>query len=111
MKCHNVIQEVQEQTIKAVNAGHFHRKQQDNDSTINKKETTSISKRITSKKGGIFTLVKKDDNKEEDEEEDDLPLSTYEEYLYENRVILLNVRGVDPVFGGDCVSEGRIGYV
>ena len=43
-------------------------------------------------------MVKKDNDNNEDKENEDLPLLTYEQYLRENGLVLLNVGDVDPVF-------------
>ena len=108
MKCPNVPEALRQRTIKAVKAGHFAKKQ-DNNSTISTKETASTSKRSAPKKGDAFAEVEEeDDNKEEEEA---LPLPTYEEYLRENGMIQLNVGETDRVFEGDCVSEFGIGCV
>ena len=40
-----------------------------------------------------------------------ISLPTYKEYLCENGLLSLNIGGLDPVFGGDCVSEFDIGCV
>ena len=53
----NVTKAVQEQTIKAVEAGHFQRKQ-DNDSTISTEATASTSRKSAPKKGTNFAMVK-----------------------------------------------------
>ena len=98
--CRNVSETVWQQTIKAVKAGHF-KKKEDNDSTISTKATSSTSRRSAPKKGAAFAEVEEED----DEEEEALHLSTYEEYLRENGVISLNVGKTDRVFQGDCVSE------
>ena len=95
---------------KAVDKEHFQQQQQDSNSTINTKGTDNTGKRSTSKKGRTFTIVKKDNGEVEDENEDPL-LPSYEESLRENGVISLSVGGVDPVFGGDCISEFVIGCV
>ena len=110
-KYYNVIKAVREWTIKAVDAGHFRWKHQDDNSTISTTATNSTNKRSTYNKGGTVTVVKKDNGKEEEDEEEDLPLSTYEEYLHENGVISLNVGESNRVFEGDRVSEFGIGYV
>ena len=108
-KCHTVTKAVQEQTVKAVDEGRFCQKQ-DYTSTISTKGMTSIRRKITTKKGGTFGVVKKNNVKEEEGEED-ISLTTYEEYPRENGVGLLNVGDVDPVFGGDSISEFGIGCV
>ena len=48
-KCSNVLEVVRQQTIKAVKAGHFQRKR-DNNNTISTKATTSTSRKSTPKK-------------------------------------------------------------
>ena len=70
---------VREQTIKAVDVGHFRRKQDDG-ITIRTKATTSTSRKSTLNKGTAFSEVE-EDNKEEEEEEKDLPLPTYEDFF------------------------------
>jgi hypothetical protein len=78
--------------------------------TLLKYKGTNIThKRSTSKEGGTFTVAKNDSR--EVEEDEDLPLSTYEEHLCEIRVIVFNIGGDDPIFGGNCVSELRIACV
>ena len=94
--CRNVSETVWQQTIKAVKAGHF-KKKEDNDSTISTKATSSTSRRSAPKKGAAFAEVKEEDEKEEDEEEA-LTLPTYKEYLRENGVISLNVGKTNLVF-------------
>ena len=100
---------VREQTIKAVKAGHFRRKQ-DDDRTISTKATVSTSRKNTPKKGAVFAEVENDDDDDQDEEEG-LPLPSYKEYLRENRIISLNVGETNRVFEEDCVSEFGIGCV
>ena len=82
-------------TIKAVKAGHF-KKKEDNDSTISMKATASTSRRIALKKGAAFAKAKEENNEEEEEEA--LPLPTYKEYLCENGVISINVGKTNRVF-------------
>jgi len=100
---------VRKQTIKAVEAGHF-RQKQDNDNTISTKATAGTSRKSTPKKGTRFTKVEEEDNNEEEEEEG-LPLPIYEESLRENGVISLNDGESSCMFVGDCVSEFGIGCV
>ena len=64
-KCSNVNEKVRLQTTKAVKAGHF-KKKQDNDSTVSTKATTSTGRRSAPKKGAVFAEVEEeDDDKEE----------------------------------------------
>ena len=56
---------VQEQTIKAVDAGHFRQKQDDH-STISTNTTASTSRKSTPKKGTNFAEVKEEDKDKEE---------------------------------------------